>query len=229
MPLNEPLDDFGQVHANIKQPLTLAIFATIKSNLMTVLHFTLAIIAYYILHSVLAADGVKAALGRLLPVRYYRLAYNVLATLLLAALLVLYFLVEKKPIWPLNKLLVFGGGVLLIFGVSWVVRAFNKYDVGEFTGLEQLRTGQQPMHTKLIIRGLNGRVRHPLYFGSLLLVWGVMLLFQNDAALAFAMVSTIYLIIGSRLEEEKLVAQFGKAYQKYQREVPMLVPRRWKG
>ncbi|MCC6724721.1 MAG: isoprenylcysteine carboxylmethyltransferase family protein [Saprospiraceae bacterium] len=194
---------------------------------MTVLHFTFATIAYYILHSLLAANGVKAGLGRLLPVRYYRLAYNVLATLLLAALIALYFLVEKKPLWPLNKLLVFGGAVLCIMGVSWVVRAFKKYDVGEFTGLEQLRTGQQPVHTKLVVRGLNGRVRHPLYFGSLLLVWGALCLLQNDAALAFSMISTIYLIIGSRLEEEKLVAQFGKAYQKYQREVPMLVPRRW--
>ncbi|MBK8562833.1 MAG: isoprenylcysteine carboxylmethyltransferase family protein [Saprospiraceae bacterium] len=192
---------------------------------MTVLHFTLATVAYYLLHSLLAADGVKAGLSRLLPARYYRLAYNVLAVLLLAALLILYFMVEKKPLWPLNKLLIFGGGILCIFGVNWVVQAFSKYDIGEFTGMEQLRSGKQPVHTKLIVRGMNGRVRHPLYFGSLLLVWGVMFLFQNDAAFAFAMVSTIYLIIGTRLEEEKLVAQFGKAYQKYQREVPMLVPK----
>ena len=194
---------------------------------MTVLHFTITTIAYYILHSLLAAEGVKASLGRLLPVRYYRLGYNFLAVLLLAAVLVLYFLVEKKPLWPSNKALVFGGAILSIFGLNWVMRAFSKYDIGEFTGLEQLRNGQQPVHTKLIVRGLNGRVRHPLYFGSLLLVWSVMFLFQNDAALAFALISTIYLIIGSRLEEEKLVAQFGKAYQKYQREVPMLLPR-WK-
>jgi methanethiol S-methyltransferase len=194
---------------------------------MTTLQFALAIAAYYALHSLLSANGIKAKLTRLVPVRYYRLGFNLLATVLLAALFIIYFMVEKKPLWTLMKPMIFGGAILCIMGVSWVMRAFKKYDLGEFTGLEQLRTGQQPVHTKLVVRGLNGKVRHPLYFGSLLLVWGVMFLLQNDAALAFAMISTIYLIIGSRLEEEKLVAQFGKNYQKYQREVPMLVPK-WK-
>lgn len=194
---------------------------------MTTLQFALAVAAYYALHSLLSANGIKAKLTRLVPVRYYRLGFNLLATVLLAALFIVYFMVEKKQLWTLMKPMVFGGAILCIMGVSWVTRAFKKYDLGEFTGLEQLRTGQQPVHTKLVVRGLNGRVRHPLYFGSLLLIWGVVLLLQNDASLAFAMISTIYLIIGSRLEEEKLVAQFGKAYQKYQREVPMLVPK-WK-
>ena len=194
---------------------------------MTTLQFALAVAAYYALHSLLSANGIKTKLTRLVPVRYYRLGFNLLATVLLAALFIVYFMVEKKQLWTLMKPMVFGGAILCIMGVSWVMRAFKKYDLGEFTGLEQLRTGQQPVHTKLVVRGLNGKVRHPLYFGSLLLVWGVMFLLQNDAALAFAMISTIYLIIGCRLEEEKLVAQFGKNYQKYQREVPMLVPK-WK-
>ena len=55
----------------------------------------------------------------------------------------------------------------------------------------------------------------------------MLFIFPNDGMFAFALISTIYLILGSRLEEEKLVAQFGKAYQKYQREVPMLVPLKW--
>ena len=59
------------------------------------------------------------------------------------------------------------------------------------------------------------------------MVVGVLLIFPNDAMFAFALISTIYLILGSRLEEEKLVAQFGEAYRKYQREVPMLVPLKW--
>ncbi|MBK9017622.1 MAG: isoprenylcysteine carboxylmethyltransferase family protein [Saprospiraceae bacterium] len=113
---------------------------------------------------------------------------------------------------------------MALAGISWVVRAMKRYNLDEFMRLEQLRTGQKPMHNKLIIRGLNGRVRHPLYFGTLLIVVGVLFIFPNDAMFAFALISTIYLIIGSRLEEEKMVAQFGEAYRKYQREVPMLLP-----
>lgn len=195
---------------------------------MPVLYFSLLLIAYYALHSILAADGVKAKLYRLVSPRYYRLGYNLLATVLLAAIFYLYFTIEKTPIWSPNPILPYPGILLALAGISWVVRAMKRYNLDEFMGLEQLRTGQKPMHNKLIIRGLNGRVRHPLYFGTLLIVVGVLFIFPNDAMFSFALISTIYLIIGSRLEEEKLVAQFGEAYRKYQREVPMLLPFRWK-
>jgi protein-S-isoprenylcysteine O-methyltransferase Ste14 len=35
---------------------------------------------------------------------------------------------------------------------------------------------------------------------------------------------TIYVIIGTILEEKKLILEFGDAYKKYQQEVPMLIP-----
>ena len=194
---------------------------------MNVLIFSTALVAYYALHSLLAADGVKAKLAGLVPPRYYRLCYNGLAAVLLAAIFILYFLVEKTPLWYPNRVLPYPGGLLALAGISWVVRAMKRYNLEEFMGLEQLRTGQKPIHNKLVVRGLNGRVRHPLYFGTLLVVVGVLLIFPNDAMFAFALISTIYLILGSRLEEEKLVAQFGEAYRKYQREVPMLVPLKW--
>ena len=87
---------------------------------------------------------------------------------------------------------------MCIMGVRWVTRAFKKYDIGEFTGLEQLRTGQQPVHTKLVVRGQNGRVRHPLYFGSLLLVWGVVLgVLPGRSPLALPMVGLPLLVLAA--------------------------------
>ena len=195
---------------------------------MHTLHFVIALIAYYTLHSILAADGVKAKLTKLVPQRYYRLGYNLLAVGLFAAVFILYFLVEKSPLWTPNPILPYIGVFIAMVGISWIVRAFNKYNLDEFTGFEQLRSDQKPAPNKLIIRGLNGRVRHPLYFGTLLTVWGVLFIFPTDAMFSFALISTIYVIMGSRLEEEKLVAQFGEAYRRYQRDVPMLVPFRWK-
>lgn len=191
---------------------------------MHTLYFIVSVIVFYALHSIFAANGIKKSLSLVLPQRYYRLVYNLLSTLLLAGLVLLYFLVDKAPLWepslPLSAL----GAVPLLVGISWVVQAMKRYNLNEFIGLEQLRTQQPPQHNKLIIRGLNGRVRHPLYFGTLLIVWGVLPIFPTDAMLGFSMISTIYLVIGSRLEEEKLVAQFGEAYRRYQREVPMLLP-----
>ena len=37
-------------------------------------------------------------------------------------------------------------------------------------------------------------------------------------------VLTIYVIIGTFLEERKLILEFGDTYLKYQKEVPMLIP-----
>jgi len=37
-------------------------------------------------------------------------------------------------------------------------------------------------------------------------------------------VLTVYILIATRLEEKKLVLEFGDAYIKYQQQVPMLIP-----
>ena len=39
------------------------------------------------------------------------------------------------------------------------------------------------------------------------------------------LVLTAYFIIGSILEERRLLARFGDAYREYQQRVPMLIPR----
>jgi protein-S-isoprenylcysteine O-methyltransferase Ste14 len=37
-------------------------------------------------------------------------------------------------------------------------------------------------------------------------------------------VLTIYIVIGTKLEEKKLVLEYGDRYIKYKQEVPMLIP-----
>jgi cell division protein FtsL len=39
---------------------------------------------------------------------------------------------------------------------------------------------------------------------------------------------TAYFVIGSRLEERKLLAQYGEAYARYRALVPGLLPRPWR-
>ena len=51
---------------------------------------------------------------------------------------------------------------------------------------------------------------------------------MNAALLTSAIMITLYLIIGSCLEERKLVACYGEAYRDYQRHVPALIPRPWR-
>ena len=69
--------------------------------------------------------------------------------------------------------------------------------------------------------GLLGIMRHPMYLALIIYLWcqtfRVMDILTNT-------VLTIYVIIGTRLEEKKLVLEFGETYIKYQQEVPMLIP-----
>jgi hypothetical protein len=47
---------------------------------------------------------------------------------------------------------------------------------------------------------------------------------MTQGHLLFAAVVTIYVLVALRLEERDLLAYYGEAYSKYQRQVRMLVP-----
>jgi protein-S-isoprenylcysteine O-methyltransferase Ste14 len=68
-------------------------------------------------------------------------------------------------------------------------------------------------------------MRHPLYLGTFLFLWGLWLLFPTVSLLLANIVITGYTLYAIRLEEEKLVAEFGEQYIRYQQQVPKLIPR----
>ena len=72
---------------------------------------------------------------------------------------------------------------------------------------------------------MNSYVRHPLYFATLLLIWGMFLVFPKDTVLVLVVITNLYLIVGTKLEENKLVNDFGDVYLDYQKRVPMLLPK----
>ena len=71
--------------------------------------------------------------------------------------------------------------------------------------------------------GIMGMVRHPFYSGSFLLIWAGNL---DTTRLIINIILSIYLVVGTILEEQKLIAEFGDVYRNYQKEVSMLFP--WK-
>jgi len=72
--------------------------------------------------------------------------------------------------------------------------------------------------------GVLGLVRHPWYTAVVLLLWARDL---DVAALVANGVLTIYIVVGTLLEEGKLVHEFGDAYRNYQGRVSMFVPLKW--
>ena len=94
----------------------------------------------------------------------------------------------------------------------------------ELSGIKALenKTVEKPT---LQQKGLHKYVRHPLYFGTLLFVWGLFLLLPAVSNLIAVVTLTLYVLIGIRLEETKLFSEYGEAYRRYSKTVPMLIPR----
>jgi len=175
---------------------------------------------YFALHSLLAGRGLKAEVARRWPrlARRYRLAYNVTALVTLVPVLALMAHTPGPWLWRWEGAwgwLADGLALGALAGFAWSARY---YDLGEFAGLD--RAGAEGPGG-LRISPLHRHVRHPWYSLGLVLIWTR----DMDAAwLVSALVITAYLVVGSRLEERRLVAEFGEAYRAYKRRVPGLVP-----
>ncbi|MEY4730272.1 MAG: hypothetical protein RL020_1430 [Pseudomonadota bacterium] len=184
-----------------------------------------ALIAFCILHSLLASNRVKNWVAEHFPAlaRHYRLLYNFAAVITL--IFPVYLLGDAGPAlwalpapynWLMNTL-----ALAAIAGFFWSLRYYN---LREFIGLAQI-SSEENNAAKLIISPLHRLVRHPWYFFMLVVMWTRQM---NGTQFIFALVVTIYLIIGSRLEENKLIKQFGDSYRNYRSKVNGLIPLPWK-
>jgi methanethiol S-methyltransferase len=96
-------------------------------------------------------------------------------------------------------------------------------DVLDLAGVRQVMTATQRRdlpdaeHAPLKTDGVYGFVRHPIYFGWFLLVFGTPVM--TATRLVFAVISTAYLAIAVPWEERSLVEVFGERYEGYRARV----------
>ena len=115
---------------------------------------------------------------------------------------------------------------LFALGFSIYTAAFKSFDRPQFSGLAELEPDRQ--HQQLVTSGIRSRVRHPIYLGHLceILAWcigtGLVPLF---VLAGFAMLTGAVMI---RMEDRELEARFGESHREYRRQVPPVLPRRWK-
>lgn len=190
-----------------------------------------SMIVFSVLHSLLAGQTLKqAARNRFGDQAYhgtYRLVYNLLAALLLVPAMAALFLFPGGVIWSVEGSLSLAFRALQLVGLVGLVVSLLQIDLGQFTGLSQLKAYLDgtplPLPTEpLQVRGVYRLVRHPLYLFSLLVLWPMPTM--TEAMLVFNIVSTFYFVFGSLLEERRLIAVFGEAYLDYRRSVPWLIP-----
>ncbi|MDP3688398.1 MAG: hypothetical protein Q8R64_12485, partial [Sulfurimicrobium sp.] len=183
----------------------------------------------FILHSVLASLGIKhrTALARPALMPAYRLAFNSLSLLLLLPILWHMFQHPGPVLWQWQ-----GIGAWLANGLSLLaclafIHSLKYYDIQEFLGLRQLRERTRKVEDQehFHLSPFHRFVRHPWYFFGLILVWTRDM---NAAMLLSSTMITLYFVIGSKLEEKKLLIYHGDAYRQYMKRVPGLIPLPWK-
>lgn len=182
-------------------------------------------VTYGALHSLLASHRSKNTLQSWIPglAPYYRISYNIFAILSLFLLLYLQSHIERLLLIEPNSVLFWTGAGMVVIGLGIILLALQQYNLSEFSGLDAFKKHKNK-GSKLAIHGLSGKVRHPLYTGTLLVLWGLWVYDSTLSGLIMALFLSGYIRIGIYFEEQKLIREFGEEYKNYQKQVPMLFP-----
>jgi len=189
-------------------------------------------IAYCVVHSALISitvtDFFKGVLGG--RYRFYRLFFNIFSVGTVIPLL----FYSHPARWKSELLFTWEGYMRIIqygltgLGVILAITAARHYNMFQFLGIQQIlkrRSGTAMTESgEFDSSGVLGIVRHPWYLAVFILLWARDL---NWTVFIINMVLSTYLLLGTFLEERKLVLEFGEKYKSYQRQVSMLIPFKW--
>ena len=175
-------------------------------------------------HSVMARQGFKRLITRILPQSVERSTYVLASSL---ALILLFW--QWRPlggiVWDVQSpvgrtllLLGFGFGWALVLLTTFVINHFDLFGLRQtwraFRGQSQSPLG---FTTPFLYR----IVRHPLYVGWFFAFWCTPTM--TITHLLFAVVTTAYILVAIQLEERDLMSAHPE-YAEYRRQVPMIVP-----
>jgi protein-S-isoprenylcysteine O-methyltransferase Ste14 len=183
-------------------------------------------VLYSAVHSLTASNTIKRLIRRWLgPAsdRWYRFVYNFWAGISFLPILWLLWYLPDRVIYRIPMPWVLFTTIIQLVGVLIILIGIQQAGTLSFLGIQQVIGQNHSSDEPLVVSGLYAYIRHPLYTGGLLFIWPAPLLSQN--LLTLFIVITIYLVIGARLEENRLLQEFGDEYRCYQKEVPMLFPR----
>ncbi len=181
-------------------------------------------LVFFLQHSGMIRRGVKERITRGIPAHCFPALYSIASGVALLALVLLW-----QPTG--HFLFRLGGAALRVSacavivataGFVWGVRSLRRFDPFGRLALRAGARGAEPPALAFVAEGAYRFVRHPLYLFTLLLIWSVPR-FSTDQLL-FDVLWTLWIVVGTRLEERDLVADFGETYRRYQLSVPMLIP-----
>jgi methanethiol S-methyltransferase len=197
----------------------------------------LVFLLFAVIHSITAATKFKLACREIFGNSFMRVWYRAFYTAVsFITAAVAFLFIRRAPdhaIWAAPG---WSGWVLFCVQAAGFVFgsfAFEHLDAGEFLGYKQVRRylarGEAGgnieglTQQELVMTGVYGIVRHPLYLAGIIIftfnpritVNGLMITALADA----------YFLFGVFMEERRLAGLFGEQYREYRRRVPMIIPR----
>ena len=181
---------------------------------------------FFVQHSGMVRRGFKAWSARRIPAHYQGALYTCASGIALLVVVILWqesvhtvAAVHGIPRWLLR-----GVHGLAIAGFAWGGLALGSIDSFGLKPIQARLSGTKPSPTPFAVRGPYRWVRHPLYLFCLMIIWSYPDLTTDR--LLFNILWSVWIVIGTVLEERDLVLDIGQPYKDYRRTVPMLLPRR---
>lgn len=199
----------------------------INADVLPLIKIALLWICWCFLHSLLISrlwtGWLRSAVGD--SFASYRLLFNIFSLATVSPIVLYQFSLEQRLLfnwsdwWQWLKILLYFY-VFYMFYVGW-----KRYDMSFFLGIKQMKQYLSGVSSSGSVFSADcaGGVRHPWYSGGLVLVviYGPV----TNISLVSKIVLGIYLVIGTLLEERKLLHEIGEPYATYCRQLPMLFPR----
>jgi protein-S-isoprenylcysteine O-methyltransferase Ste14 len=184
-------------------------------------------LAFFVQHSGMVRRSIRERLPNLVPPYAQGAAYSIASGLTLLGVIVLWQPTELVIVQIDGPFRLLFRACFIAAGLSfvWAIRALGSFDG---LGVRPIRAhlgGKPVRELALTIRGPYRWVRHPLYTMVLVMIWSSPDL--TGDRLLFNIGWTVWMVVGSMLEERDLVEAFGDDYIRYREAVPMLVPWRF--
>ena len=180
---------------------------------------------FFLQHSIMIRQWFRELTGRIVREEHYGALFSVASGFALIILVVFWqetdTVADPGPVVSVFMRMVFFLSIAGFFVAGRSLGMFDPFGIRRI--LFKLR-GKTFREMPFQVKGFYRRVRHPLYFLVLLMIWTCPDL-TGDRIL-FNLMWTAWIIVGAMLEERDLENMFGDAYRDYQKQVPLLIPYR---
>lgn len=176
-------------------------------------------------HSCLVSGVVTRAATKIMgkAAKYYRVISSLLIFIVLLILIHYHFAaidtILFRPHW-IEKII---AAVLILSGIVVTVIYTWNYLIS-FSGLGVVFGIET--NTELQQTGLYAYVRHPMFAGAIVFMWGVFFGYPYMNNLISAICLTVYSLVAIFFAEKRLGVRYGDMYKQYQAKVPVLLPSR---